>query len=448
MHDEARQEAGAREEIVGLVDVAVDEDVLPGDQHLVHDEDGVVLVEPRGERIVERAAHRGRRHLVGGAADEFHARRIGRDHEDDGEILVLQRDQPVMGDEGVVGQHRAGRHHLGAGDDDAGIRLLLHMRADVRHLVRRPVAVDRGMDDGVVDEGHALLAEAVPALGVVLIGIVEIGIGAERRQERRLVVGRAADPAIGDARPFGDGVAARRAGPPAIFGALKKACVMPPLPVSVGISDPVFALRVVQRVVEAGDHAGGVAEGRDGRSRPSPARRRCRPRARRAAIRDIRRRSCGVAPGDVSDGLGPGGEGASCPDARRGVHALLLASSLAESRCSIIEQKCDIRTQGYGAQTKSDKRRRYRPYVRASSAACGGIRGERWPLRRLLDSVAQTSSTASVVRGPTERPRRSLTLTSGQTTAISDCPWRSRRRRADVVLPPQTESAAPARRPS
>ena len=119
VHDEARQEAGAREEVVGLLDVAVDEDVLPGDQHLVHDEDGVVLVEARGERIVERAAHRGRRHLVGRAADELHARRIGRDHEDDGEVLVLQRDQAVMGDEGVVGQHRAGRHHLGAGDDDA-----------------------------------------------------------------------------------------------------------------------------------------------------------------------------------------------------------------------------------------------------------------------------------------------------------------------------------------
>ena len=160
MHDEARQEAGAREEVVGLLDVAVDEDVLPGDQHLVHDEDGVVLVEPRRERIVERAAHHRRRHLVGRAADELHARRVGRHHEDDGEILVLQRDQPVMGDEGVVGQHRAGRHHLGAGDDQAGVGFLLDMAADVGDLVRRPVAVDRRMDDGVVDEGHALLAVA------------------------------------------------------------------------------------------------------------------------------------------------------------------------------------------------------------------------------------------------------------------------------------------------
>ena len=215
----------------------------------------------RRQRIVERAAHRGRRHLVGGAADELHARRIGRDHEDDGEFLVLHRDQPVVGDEGVVGQHRAGRHHLGAGDDDAGVGLLLDVAADVGHLVRRPVAVDRRMDDGVVDEGHALLAELVPAPRILLVGIVEVGIGAERRQERRLVVGRAAHPAVGDAGPFGDGVAAgdqllerlRRleegVGHAAVAGVGRQ-------------QDLVLALGVVQRVVEARHHAGGVAEGR------------------------------------------------------------------------------------------------------------------------------------------------------------------------------------------
>ena len=174
MDDEARQEAGAREEVVGLVEIAIDEDVLPGDEHLVHDEHSVVLVETRGERIVEGAAHHRRRHLVGGAADELHSRRIGRQHEDDGEILVLDRDQPVMGDEGIVGEHRSGGDHLGAGDDEPGVGLLFHMGADVGHLVGRPVAVDRRVDDGVVDEGHALLAVAVPALGIVLVGVIEI----------------------------------------------------------------------------------------------------------------------------------------------------------------------------------------------------------------------------------------------------------------------------------
>ena len=188
----------------------------------------------RGQRIVERAAHHRRRHLVGGAADELHARRVGRHHEDDGELLVLHRDQPVVGDEGVVGQHRAGRHHLGAGDDDAGVGLLLDVAADVADLVRRPVAVDRRMDDGVVDEGHALLAELVPAPRILLVGIVEVGVGAERRQERRLVVRRAAHPAVGEPAPIRRWRRGRRAGPSSVFGALKKACVMPPLPVSVG----------------------------------------------------------------------------------------------------------------------------------------------------------------------------------------------------------------------
>ena len=261
VHDEARQEAGAREKIVGLLHVAVDEDVLPGHQHLVEDEHRVVLVEPARQRIVEGAAHRGRRHLVGCAADELHARRIGRDHEDDGEFLVLNRNQPVMGDEGVVGQHRAGRHHLGAGDDDAGVGLLLDMAADVADLVRRPVAVDRRMDDGVIDEGHALLAELVPALRIVLIGIVEIGIGAERRQERRLVVGRAADPAVGEARPFGDRVAAGEH----LLERFRRLEVGVRHAAVAGLGrqqDLVLALGIVQRVVEPRDHARGVAEGR------------------------------------------------------------------------------------------------------------------------------------------------------------------------------------------
>ena len=152
-----------------------------------------------------------------------------------------------------------------------------------------------GMDDGVVDEGHALLAVAVPAPGVVLVGIVEIGVGAERRQERRLVVGRAADPAIGDARPFGD----RLAPGEQILERLRRLEEGVRLAAVAGVGrhhDALASARVVQRVVEAGDHAGGVAEGRMRRSRPSPARRRCRPRGRRAALRDIRRRSSGVAP--------------------------------------------------------------------------------------------------------------------------------------------------------
>src|SRR4029453_6606815 len=61
--------------------------------------------------------------------------------------------------------------------------------------------------DRVVDERYALLGEPVPAPRVVLIGRIELGVGPERAQERRLVVGRAAEPPVGDARPRRDRVA-------------------------------------------------------------------------------------------------------------------------------------------------------------------------------------------------------------------------------------------------
>ena len=135
------------------------------------------------------------------------------------------------------------------------------MAADVADFVRRPVAIDRRMDDGVVDERHALLAELVPALGVVLIGLVEIGIGAERGQERRLVVRRAAHPAVGDLGPFGDRVAA---GDQIVHGLRRlEEGVRHAAIAGVGRQHQlVLVLVVVQRVVEARDHARGVAEGR------------------------------------------------------------------------------------------------------------------------------------------------------------------------------------------
>src|SRR5207249_10675034 len=69
------------------------------------------------------------------------------------------------------------------------------------------VPVDRRMDDRVVDERHALLRVAIPAAGVVLVGSVELGVRAERAQERRLVVGRAAEPTVAETRPRRDRVA-------------------------------------------------------------------------------------------------------------------------------------------------------------------------------------------------------------------------------------------------
>ena len=180
MQLKARHEAAAREEGVGLFHVAIDEDVLPRHEDVIHDEDRVVLVEAARQRVVERAAeHRGTL-LVRDAADELDPGRIGRDQEDECEILVLNRDQPDMRDKGEMGQRRAGSDDLGAGHINAGVGLARHMRVDVGRTARRArrhVAIDRRMDDRMVDIGYPLLAVAVPVPRIRLVGRIEFGIG-------------------------------------------------------------------------------------------------------------------------------------------------------------------------------------------------------------------------------------------------------------------------------
>ena len=123
------------------------------------------------------------------------------------------------------------------------------------------VAVDRRLHDRVVDERHALLAVAVPAARILLIGRVELGVGAEGGKERRLVVGRAAEPAIGQPRPRCDGIAGRNlvlhrtwsheiaVGEPAPFGRTAQQIRF-------------LGVISVQRVVKPRNHPRGIAKGR------------------------------------------------------------------------------------------------------------------------------------------------------------------------------------------
>jgi hypothetical protein len=185
----------------------MDDDVLPGNEGVVEDENGVVLVEAGGERIVPgRAGGRGGK-LVGGAADQLDARRVhgGDEHHHHARIDDLLAH--VLAEEIVVGKSRVGRHHLGAGHVDAGVRLLLDGDVDVLHLLDRLVAVNGRIDECVVQIEHGLLAALVPGARVAGELAVEIGVGAKRVEECRLVVGAAAHPPIGDAGPGGDRVA-------------------------------------------------------------------------------------------------------------------------------------------------------------------------------------------------------------------------------------------------
>ena len=266
MQLEARHKAAAREEGVGLLDIAKDEDVLPGDEHLVHDEDRVVLVEAARQRIVERAAEHGGALFVRDAADEFGALGVGRNDEDEGEIPVLDRQQPDMRDKGEMGQRRAGGDDLGAGDVDPGIGLAGHMRIDVSRAARRTrshVAVDRRVDERMVDERYPLLAVSVPAPRIFLIGLIKFRIGAQRREKCGLVVGRPPEPPIGQARPGRDRVAA---GDQLLGGARRHEIPMGEAAPFGRAGQHALAIGMVamQRVVESGDHPRGIAKGRMG----------------------------------------------------------------------------------------------------------------------------------------------------------------------------------------
>ena len=209
LQGETVEEAGARIEALQPLDVAMNDHVLPGDERVVEDEDGVVLVEARCQRIVPRRAGGGGGELVGRPADQLDAGRVHRRDEHHHHARVGDLLAHVLAEEIVMGQRRVGGHHLGAGDVDAGVGLLLDGDVDVLDLLDRLVAVDRRIDEGVVEIEHGLLRALVPGARVVGELAVELGIGAERVEECGLVVGAAAHPAVGDARPGGDRVALR-----------------------------------------------------------------------------------------------------------------------------------------------------------------------------------------------------------------------------------------------
>src|SRR6266511_553205 len=73
---EAVQEARNREEVRDLLEVAVDQDVLPGDQYVVQHQYGIVFVEPAGERVVKGATHHRGGHLVGRPTEQLQPWRI------------------------------------------------------------------------------------------------------------------------------------------------------------------------------------------------------------------------------------------------------------------------------------------------------------------------------------------------------------------------------------
>ena len=239
----------------------MDEDVLPGDEGIVEDEDRVVLVVPRRERIIPGRAGRGRGIFVGRPADQLDARRVHRRDEHHHHARIGDFLAHILAEEIVIGQRRIGGDDLGAGHIDAGVGLLLDGDIDVLDLFDRLVAVDRRIDQRVVEEQHGFLAALVPGARIVGELAVELGIGAERVEERRLVIGAPAEPAVSDARPGGDGVALRDH----VLAALRHLEEFVGVAAGAGIGrrgEHVLGRLVVQRVVEQRDGAGRIAERR------------------------------------------------------------------------------------------------------------------------------------------------------------------------------------------
>ena len=136
--------------VAGELDVAIDEHVLPGHEHVVEHDVAVGLVEAARQRVVEG--------IVGAQCErpprkQLHARRADRDRDAIGVVLVagLQRMDAAQLD--VVGEDAAGRDLLGARDHDAVVALLHHagMQRRVALLVRGLAAVDLRRHDRVAD---------------------------------------------------------------------------------------------------------------------------------------------------------------------------------------------------------------------------------------------------------------------------------------------------------
>lgn len=240
----------------GAAQVAVDQDVLPGNQRLVEQQHAVVLVETTGQRVVEGTA---RALLVGWPAHQAQAGVVHAGEEHNGEVLGLaglHLRRGDRGDEGGVGDGAAGGEHLRPADDDALVGLAFDMDEHVAHLVDRLAAVQRRIDDRVVEEQPAVGEGAVPGAGVLPVVAVEAGAGLQPGHERRLVVRGTPHEAVGHARPAAD----RLARAEQVLGVLRggeEAVAAAALGIDPGED---VALLAVEAVVEPGDAAAGVAE--------------------------------------------------------------------------------------------------------------------------------------------------------------------------------------------
>ena len=116
--------------------------------------------------------------LVRCAADQLHPRRVHRHDERQRVVLGLARLElhgAVLGNERGVCECRPGREHLGTVDDHPVVAFLDDVHEHVFDLMRRLAAVDRRVDQHMIEEQRLLRELAIPVPRAVAEGCVPLG---------------------------------------------------------------------------------------------------------------------------------------------------------------------------------------------------------------------------------------------------------------------------------
>ena len=257
---EQTSEAPLRTPATTTIEISVDQHVFPWDQHMIHNQDRIVLIETARKRIIERGSRCARHQLIRGARNQLHPFGIHRRHKHQREVRVIPH---YLGrtktDKVIVGQRRVGCHHLGPADDNARVGLFLHLNVNVFHFVDRLVAVNRWVNDSVVKVQAGFLNAFVPVARVIGELTIKLGISPQRTPEGCFVVRGAPHPTVTLARPVGDSITLLAH----LFRAAGVAEEFVSVTAVAGIGVPAQAIladRIVQRVVQLTDRSRCITE--------------------------------------------------------------------------------------------------------------------------------------------------------------------------------------------
>ncbi len=173
--------------------IVVHEDPLPRHLDVVEHHHRVGLVEAEGEGRLEFGRSGGRERL---ARPQRHALGVAGHREGDGLRLRFRRQRQDVADPDFVGECRAGRQHLHAGNDDAVVLLADHAAGRIGQiLLLEEIRIARGLrrHDGVRGEDVVVAHEFVIAPHIVGILPEQFRLQVHAGDEARDVIRRTAE---------------------------------------------------------------------------------------------------------------------------------------------------------------------------------------------------------------------------------------------------------------